>query len=154
MCFPFLRAAASITYKQGRGEARASIIRCLISETRVLARSSSAAGGPVSPDYPNPGQVALSILSHPSPWAYLQVIMEAEELWWPWPPSVHRISHFPLPSGPSATALIPCHQVFTMSSESPRDEPGMVCHGLAIGFPDLQWPTCRGGKFWLAPLWK
>lgn len=105
LCFPFLRAAAPATYKQRRGEARASIVRCLISETRVLARSSSAAGGPVSPDYPNPGQVVLSILSHPSPWAYLQVIMEAEELWWPWPPSVHRISHVPCPAVPQRWLL-------------------------------------------------
>lgn len=110
------------------GGVKASIVRCLISETRVLTRSSSAAGGPVSPDYPNPGQVALSILSHPSPWAYLQVIMEAEELWWPWPPSAHRISHFPPPSSPSALSPVPCHQVFVMSSKSPR---GWTRNGLA-----------------------
>lgn len=113
------------------------MVRCLISEARICARSRSTAGGPVSPDYPNPGQVALSIPSHPSPWAYLQVIMEAEELWWPWPPSALRISHIPLPSSPSATAPIPCHQVLMMSSKSPGDEPGMVWPCLSPVF--LAW---------------
>lgn len=148
--FPETSCPSHLETEKRRSEA--NVVRCLISGTCVLVRSSSAAGGPVSPDYPNPGQVALSILSHPSPWAYLQVIMEDEELWWPWPPSVHRISHFPLPSSPSAMAFIPCHQVFVMSSKLPRDEPGMVCHGLAIGFPTLQWLPCRGGKIWFAPL--